>query len=388
MSKSPPRASLSITILDDEDFHVLLTLPGGFEAFGQFCSLLIVGRERFQQGKAARVGETEALVFTNKLTHVLGRARMVRSQLDALLLILRAVADEADSEPWLTLEDERLSIRSFFKYHAPTDSGWGGARNGSGRKTKNQDDSVPGNQDDSLSGIKMIPIKNQDDSEKNQDDSQGNQDEKNQNHLEKNKESSCSLSVSDSIAIANPDRQIRASAGPSGCLSVDHGSHQECVEEAADLFADVPHVAQAVSRSQADLTEWLKDAEGRTRWDAFAAALRTVNRIRSRPGATPTRDVISAAKKFAGEWIATGEIPPEPVEAPAVEPRYRRRATSDDTVLPPPVRATEAELARYNPPLPAPRSDPEARPQFRTMEEFAAEFNRRNNVRTASKGDA
>lgn len=385
MGKSPPRASLSVTILDDDDFHVLMAMPSGLETFGAFCSLLVVGRERFQQGKAIHLGETESLVFINRLSYVLSRARINRKQLDMILATLRAVAEETDTLPWLSLDGDRLVIRSFFKYHSPPDKNWGGTRPGAGRKIKNQDDSE-NNQDDSLSEtIKMIPGNNQDDSLGNQDESFGN-------HLEKNKESSRKppVSNSDSIADANPVSQSAGApaceAGLADCPAVSYGSHQECVEVALDLFGDA--TADALGRSRASLADRLDDGMGNPRWDALAAALRVVDRMRRKPGAEPIRSIIGTALHLTADWIVTGEVPPEPVEAPVIASVPRRRTNGDDTVLPPPFRPTEEQLARFGPPPGAPKPpDAAGPPRFKNMAEFAAEFAARKNLKLRHKDE-
>lgn len=148
-----PRASFSITILTDEDYRVLLGMKGGSEAFGIFTAMVLVGRERLQEGKARRVensidscnglrlSESEALRFDNSTMHLSAMSCISEKQLTNCLKLLQAVSDRTGNEPWMYMDKSKhLIIRSFFKFNAnPT---WGGPRPGSGRPpADNQDDS-------------------------------------------------------------------------------------------------------------------------------------------------------------------------------------------------------------------------------------------------------
>lgn len=278
MSKAP-RASLCITILDDEDYRVLVGRKGGMEAFGVFVAMILVGRERLQQGQARQVDGTDALAFDNSTAHVLSMTHVTRKQLDACLKLLASVALETHSAPWMSLDaGGRLVIRSFFKFN--TSASWGGPRQGAGRGgTRNQD------------GIKL-----------NQDDSNLNP----------------TRFPSGSVTGADTDTGSDTGALP-GAVDGGGGSHQETVELALELFGD--RVADAVSKSRADLTLKLEGPDGSPCWDHFAAALRAVDRIRRRPGAKPIDSVVGLALALARESIALGEIPPEPVGAEAIKPR-------------------------------------------------------------------
>jgi hypothetical protein len=136
-----PRASLCVTILDDEDYRILMTLPGGMEAFGVFVAMLILGRERLQQGKVKHLSETDSLKFDNSTTHLLAMSRLSIRQLDRCLKTLETVANESGSKPWMYRDDDsHLVIRSFFKFNA--NPAWGGAREGAGRHSSRiQDES-------------------------------------------------------------------------------------------------------------------------------------------------------------------------------------------------------------------------------------------------------
>ena len=140
-----PRASFSITILDDEDYRLLMSEARGAEHFGAFVAICIVGRQRLLDKRAHQVPGTDALCIDNSIAHVLSMAHVTRKQFDAMVKALAAVSSEAKSQAWLYVDDQnRIVIRSFFKFN--TDANWGGPRDGAGRK--NQDDSSC-NQDDS-----------------------------------------------------------------------------------------------------------------------------------------------------------------------------------------------------------------------------------------------
>ena len=140
-----PRASFSITILDDEDYRLLMSEARGAEHFGAFVAICIVGRQRLLDKRAHQVPGTDALCIDNSIAHVLSMAHVTRKQFDAMVKALAAVSAEAKSQAWLYVDDQnRIVIRSFFKFN--TDANWGGPRDGAGRK--NQDDSSC-NQDDS-----------------------------------------------------------------------------------------------------------------------------------------------------------------------------------------------------------------------------------------------
>lgn len=166
--KCIPRASFSIAILDDEDFGILTEDPGGMEAFGLFVAIVVAGRSRLQLDRAERVGETDALVFVDRTRHLLSMIHADQRQLDRCLAAFARVAAETNGDPWLYLDENgRLVIRSFFKFN--TNTGWGGARGGSGRKSS-------GNQD--------APAAK---SSRNQDAARGNQvfqDDSKPNHLD------------------------------------------------------------------------------------------------------------------------------------------------------------------------------------------------------------
>jgi hypothetical protein len=145
-----PRASFSITILDDEDYRLLMSERHGAEGFGVFVAVCLVGRQRLLDQKARRVDGTDSLRLENTVAHVLDMARVSRKQFDRLLDSLASVADASGSQPWIYIDDSgHVVIRSFFKFNA--DSNHGGPRPGAGRP-------ISGNQDE----IKSDSRRNQD----------------------------------------------------------------------------------------------------------------------------------------------------------------------------------------------------------------------------------
>jgi hypothetical protein len=143
-----PRASLTINLLGDEDFRVLVGMRGGAEAFGVFVAMLVVGRERLQRSQARQLYDTEALRFDNSTMHVSTMAYIKHTQLLSAVSVVGEVAKVTGHEPWMYLDESgHLVIRSFFKFNASKD--WGGKRAGSGRPTKEESSGNQDNQDDS-----------------------------------------------------------------------------------------------------------------------------------------------------------------------------------------------------------------------------------------------
>jgi hypothetical protein len=121
-----PRASLTISILSDEDYGVLMASRDGPQTFGVFVAMLLVGRDRFQQKRARLMGKS-SLVISDSLAHVASLGRISQSQLEQALAILARIAEQTGTQPWMYLDDDsHLVIRSFFKFN--TKSGWSGQR--------------------------------------------------------------------------------------------------------------------------------------------------------------------------------------------------------------------------------------------------------------------
>jgi len=178
-----PRASFQITILDDEDYRLLMSERGGMEAFGVFVSLCLVGRQRLLDRRAHQIEGTDSLRLDNSLEHVLDMARATRKQFDACLSAIKRVADRSGGEPWFYVDENGgIVIRSFFKFNA--DSNHGGPRPGAGRP-------INGNQDDSRGNQEAIKT-----------DPSGNQEF--QAESSRIPSSSSSSSSSSSISVTNP----------------------------------------------------------------------------------------------------------------------------------------------------------------------------------------
>lgn len=157
--KPVPRASLSITLLADEDYAVLMGHKHGPEAFGIFVATVVAGRERLTQGKASQIPDTESLRFENSIEYVASLVRVSVARLDRCLATLAECAGLVNGDPWMHLDKSgHVVIRSFFKFNTKT--GWGGQRPGAGRPaTENQD------------GIKATVPEINLNSRRNQDDS-------------------------------------------------------------------------------------------------------------------------------------------------------------------------------------------------------------------------
>jgi hypothetical protein len=154
--RKPPRASFSITMLDDEDYRLLMSECNGAEGFGVFVAVCLVGRQRLMNQRAHQIEGTDALCIDNSVAHVCDMAKVSRKQFNALLATMERVCSEAGSQQWLYVDDSgRVVIRSFFKFN--TDSAWGGPRPGSGRPISGNQDVSSGIQDES-SVIKSQPL--------------------------------------------------------------------------------------------------------------------------------------------------------------------------------------------------------------------------------------
>jgi hypothetical protein len=265
-----------VTILDDEDYRILMAMSSGLEAFGVFVAMLILGRERLQQGKAQQVPETESLKFDNSTTHLLAMTHLTRRQLDRCLNTLAEVAKDSQSEPWMYLDSEsQLVIRSFFKFN--TQTGWGGSRAGAGRRSN-------------LS---------QDDSKKN--------------HLDSHKESSWSLSgtgTGTGTVRTTGAREPFDPTDPAGpeppCKPFDGCA--EAIEQARRSFGD--ELANAVKIERKDI-----DRQISSRWDYLKGAFLRLEYDLSRPNAKAIENPLGAAIFHAKKWAVAGAMPPLPVAA-------------------------------------------------------------------------
>ena len=148
MTQRLPRASLCITILQDEDYFTLMRSPGGVEAFGVFVAMVVVARERLQQNKAVQVEGTHAIRLLNSIPHLAAMAHTGEEALTKAIATLGAVAGKTNSEPWMSVDDHgSLVIRSFFKFN--TSSGWGGPRDSPSKPPKTKGSKASRKQDES-----------------------------------------------------------------------------------------------------------------------------------------------------------------------------------------------------------------------------------------------
>jgi len=152
-----PRASLSITLLRDEDFRVLMERKGGAEAFGIFVAMVLVGRDRLQESKARQLSECESLKFDDSQRHLAALACVSPKQLGNAIDVIREVAQETGGKPWMYIaDDSHLVIRSFFKFNVSQN--WGGSREGSGRRQKNQDEKLENQDETHLKKLEKPPL--------------------------------------------------------------------------------------------------------------------------------------------------------------------------------------------------------------------------------------
>ena len=150
MTQRLPRASLCITILQDEDYFTLMRSPGGTEAFGAFVAMVVVARERLQQNKAVQVEGTHAIRLLNSIPHLAAMAHLGEEALTKAIATLGSVAGKTNSEPWMSVDEHgNLVIRSFFKFN--TSSGWGGPRDSPSKPPKTKGSKASRKQDESKS---------------------------------------------------------------------------------------------------------------------------------------------------------------------------------------------------------------------------------------------
>lgn len=127
-----PRASLSITMLRDADFLALMRSREGREAFAVFVAMVLVGRERLEEGRACRVDNTDALYLLDSTQTIAHLSGIPEATIEQALRSLACVATTHNVQPWLGLDAAgRITIRSFFRYNVTPS--WGGARPNAGR---------------------------------------------------------------------------------------------------------------------------------------------------------------------------------------------------------------------------------------------------------------
>lgn len=116
-----PRASLSVTVLNDVDYIRLVQrgIEGG-AAWGLFAALIVAAKE---QGNGGRFDCTESVLAT-----------LLGWTLPSMRRALKVLTEEVD---WLSRDGQAIVIRSFDKWNEDH-SEWGGVRAGSGRRPSNQ----------------------------------------------------------------------------------------------------------------------------------------------------------------------------------------------------------------------------------------------------------
>lgn len=136
MNKAP-RASLSISMLRDQDYTGLMKSSEGREAFAVFVALVMAGRERLTESRATQVGTSDALRLEDNDEHLEIITGIKMDQVEIALKTLESVANTNSSKTWVFRDESgRLTIRSFFKYNVNRE--WGGARPGAGRKIQDE----------------------------------------------------------------------------------------------------------------------------------------------------------------------------------------------------------------------------------------------------------
>lgn len=118
-----PRASITVTMLDDTDF-VALKQRGvaGDRALAIFFTLVLLAKKLKNQGR-----------FTQSLQVIGAMTYTTPKDLTAACDLITEVCRENRSRPWITLGKQSLQIRSFSKWN---DEKRGGAREGAGRPSK------------------------------------------------------------------------------------------------------------------------------------------------------------------------------------------------------------------------------------------------------------
>jgi hypothetical protein len=116
-----PRASLSVTMLDDADLIALLQHREADEAAMAVFVLLIVAAK--QQGNGG--------VFKSPLAVTAAMIRSTEKRVRAAVALIIDTCKANGSEPWLTLEGHTLTVRTYSEWNPAEKRG--GARAGAGR---------------------------------------------------------------------------------------------------------------------------------------------------------------------------------------------------------------------------------------------------------------
>lgn len=123
-----PRASISITMLEDADFWALMDKgQSGAAALGRFVSLILLAKKLNNGG-----------VFGGPRRLYASMMACTEAELEATFRAIEEACELTGSLPWVVRSPESFTIRSFPKWN----NGWGGKRPESGRpkeSRRNQD---------------------------------------------------------------------------------------------------------------------------------------------------------------------------------------------------------------------------------------------------------
>lgn len=128
-----PRASIQVGIIDDEDYIALTETDEGLAAFGFFCSLIVLARDMELNPLPVRV-----------ISRRLGKNQ---KQIKTFSKIIQRACFENENKPWVTLDDDEnpksVEVRNYAVWNKAETRG--GARDGAGRKPKNNQNEIKSN---------------------------------------------------------------------------------------------------------------------------------------------------------------------------------------------------------------------------------------------------
>lgn len=134
-----PRASLAVSILDDDDYVEMMSSDNGCWAFSLFVALILEAKVQDNGG----VFKTANSVLCKQIKW---ESRLFKCALDYLL--------NSDSQWVVRNQPDGIMIRSFEKWN----HGWGGSRGGSGRPISDHQKESSGNQDESSVNLDSLSV--------------------------------------------------------------------------------------------------------------------------------------------------------------------------------------------------------------------------------------
>jgi hypothetical protein len=140
-----PRASIAVTTLDDPDILALTETIEGVAAWGVFTLMLVAAKNQDNGGTFQ--------------TNARGIARLLRIDESIVSNAVSKLSNPVTegSKPWLLTSERGIAIRTFAKWN----KGWGGPRNGAGKKSSGNQDVIKcpnlNNQDDFKKGV-AVPV--------------------------------------------------------------------------------------------------------------------------------------------------------------------------------------------------------------------------------------